>query len=297
MTVILGFTGAYRPSCTPLHIAETEGLVRGIACAATLITVADLAYGKSPRWPVLLAALLIGFCLTLQRELVYVLRRQHSSQVWPCLTQLIVHSSTGELTMEYDPRLFEPKAGYFAKRVVDLIGATVLICSALPLILIVFIFVKLDSKGPLFIRQCRIGRSGVPFYMWKFRSMHDGVPRYARSPVSETDPRITAVGRILRRFSIDELPQLLNVIRGEMSLVGPRPEMPFIVEDYQPHEKLRLNALPGITGLWQISAARAMPIHHNVELDLFYIANRNTWLDLAILLRTATAVFRGIGAT
>jgi lipopolysaccharide/colanic/teichoic acid biosynthesis glycosyltransferase len=133
--------------------------------------------------------------------------------------------------------------------------------------------------------------------MWKFRSMYSGVPRYARSPVSDTDPRLTRLGRALRRMSIDELPQLLNVLKGDMSLVGPRPEMPFIVRKYRPRERLRLNAVPGITGLWQISPARAMPIHQNLYLDLFYIENRNIFLDLAILLRTVTAVVRGIGAT
>jgi len=115
--------------------------------------------------------------------------------------------------------------------------------------------------------------------------------------VSDTDPRLTNIGRVLRRLSIDELPQLLNVLQGDMSLVGPRPEMPFIVATYGPRERLRLNAVPGITGLWQISPARAMPIHQNLEFDFFYIESRNFFLDVAILLRTITAIVRGIGAT
>jgi len=115
--------------------------------------------------------------------------------------------------------------------------------------------------------------------------------------VSDTDPRLTNIGRALRRLSIDELPQLLNVIQGNMSLVGPRPEMPFIVAKYGPQERMRLSATPGITGLWQISPARAMPIHKNLQFDLFYIESRNIFLDIAILLRTITAVVRGIGAT
>jgi lipopolysaccharide/colanic/teichoic acid biosynthesis glycosyltransferase len=107
---------------------------------------------------------------------------------------------------------------------------------------------------------------------------------------------LTSLGRALRRFSIDEIPQLINVLMGDMSLVGPRPEMPFIVKTYDARQRLRLHARPGITGLWQVSPARARPIHESVELDLYYIQNRNIFLDLAILLRTVTAVVRGIGA-
>jgi lipopolysaccharide/colanic/teichoic acid biosynthesis glycosyltransferase len=182
------------------------------------------------------------------------------------------------------------------KRCLDVLGATILLLLALPLIACVALLIKLDSRGPIFIRQRRVGRDGVPFLMWKFRSMHAHVARYAVSPVSESDPRLTRFGRALRRYSVDELPQLLNVLRGEMSLVGPRPEMPFIVNRYGARERLRLKATPGITGLWQISPARALPIHQNLGLDLFYIRHQSVFLDLAILLRTLTAVVRGIGA-
>jgi lipopolysaccharide/colanic/teichoic acid biosynthesis glycosyltransferase len=156
--------------------------------------------------------------------------------------------------------------------------------------------IKVNSKGPVFLRQCRVGRNGEPFLMWKFRSMYVDAPLYARSPTTDRDPRLTKFGRSLRRYSLDELPQLWNVLKGEMSLVGPRPEMPFIAKEYGDYERLRLNATPGITGLWQISPARAMPIHENLELDLYYIGHRSFFLDLAILIRTVTAVLRGIGA-
>jgi lipopolysaccharide/colanic/teichoic acid biosynthesis glycosyltransferase len=188
-------------------------------------------------------------------------------------------------------------AGRLLKRMLDIVVSLVVLILALPLLACVAVLIKLDSPGPVLIRQRRIGKCGVPFRMWKFRSMQSGVCRYAPSPVSEGDPRLTKIGRALRRFSIDELPQLVNVLQGAMSLVGPRPEMPFIVQNYDARERLRLRAIPGITGLWQISPARATPIHQHVELDLFYIENRNIFLDLAILLRTITAVFRGIGAT
>jgi lipopolysaccharide/colanic/teichoic acid biosynthesis glycosyltransferase len=122
------------------------------------------------------------------------------------------------------------------------------------------------------------------------------VPKYEMSPQSSADIRLTRVGRLIRRMSIDELPQLFNVLRGEMSLVGPRPEMPFIVARYRPLERQRLVAKPGITGLWQISAARSFPIHEHLHYDLHYIRNQNAILDCAILLRTITAVLGGVGA-
>jgi lipopolysaccharide/colanic/teichoic acid biosynthesis glycosyltransferase len=190
----------------------------------------------------------------------------------------------------------EASSSQTLKRLVDMLGAVFLIVAILPLGLAVAALIKLDSDGPVFVRQRRIGKGGAPFSMWKFRSMHADVNRYARSPVHDSDPRITRLGRGLRRMSIDELPQLLNVLKGDMSLVGPRPEMPFVVKEYTARERLRLNAIPGITGLWQISPARAMPIHENLEFDLFYIEQRSFFLDVAIMLRTLTAIVRGIGA-
>jgi lipopolysaccharide/colanic/teichoic acid biosynthesis glycosyltransferase len=183
----------------------------------------------------------------------------------------------------------------WAKRAVDVAVASLLLVLAAPLLLLAFLFVWLDSPGPVLFRQKRIGRNRAPFLMWKIRSMYASARRYAPSPSSDSDPRITRIGRILRRASIDELPQLINVLRGEMSLVGPRPEMPFIVENYSPRELGRLAVKPGITGLWQISPARGWPIHENVEYDLHYIRHRNLVLDGAILLRTIAVVIRGLG--
>jgi lipopolysaccharide/colanic/teichoic acid biosynthesis glycosyltransferase len=165
-----------------------------------------------------------------------------------------------------------------------------------PLFVFVAALIKVDSAGPALFRQKRIGKDGEPFDIWKFRSMRAEANPYERSPVGDCDPRLTRIGRILRRLSIDELPQLVNVMKGEMSLVGPRPEMPFIVEKYGPLERQRLCVRPGITGLWQISPARAMPIHENLNYDFSYIENQSITLDCAILLRTITAVIRGIGA-
>jgi len=161
---------------------------------------------------------------------------------------------------------------------------------------LVAILIKLDSPGPVLFRHHRIGRDGKCFTLWKFRSMRTDAPKYGISPHSTADGRLTRIGRLIRRLSIDELPQLINVLRGEMSLVGPRPEMPFIVDGYRPFERKRLAAKPGLTGLWQISPARAFPIHDNLQYDLHYIGNQNLLLDCAIILRTIAAVVRGIGA-
>jgi lipopolysaccharide/colanic/teichoic acid biosynthesis glycosyltransferase len=176
------------------------------------------------------------------------------------------------------------------------VGSTILLVVLLPLCLLVAALIKFDTAGPVFFRHHRIGRSGRQFVLWKFRSMRTDAPSYEISPHNVADMRLTRVGRLIRRLSIDELPQLINVLRGEMSLVGPRPEMPFIVDQYRPFERERLAAKPGITGLWQISPARAFPIHENLQYDLHYISNQNILLDCAILLRTLAAVVRGAGA-
>jgi len=182
------------------------------------------------------------------------------------------------------------------KRSCDVVGSLFLLTMLLPLGLMVAFFIKFDSSGPVFFRHHRIGRDGQHFVLWKFRSMRTDVAKYGISPQSTADERLTRIGRLIRRLSIDELPQLINVLRGDMTLVGPRPEMPFIVDRYRPFERERLSAKPGLTGLWQISPARAFPIHENLQYDLHYINNQNLLLDSAIILRTIAAVIRGIGA-
>jgi lipopolysaccharide/colanic/teichoic acid biosynthesis glycosyltransferase len=136
------------------------------------------------------------------------------------------------------------------------------------------------------LAQERVGLNGRRFRMLKFRTMWTDVDRYAPSPAGDVDPRITHVGRVLRTTRLDELPQLWNVLRGDMSLVGPRPEMPFIVQRYGELEQQRLLAKPGITGIWQLSADRHAEIHENVEYDLYYISHRSLTTDLLILLET-----------
>lgn len=181
-----------------------------------------------------------------------------------------------------------------AKRTFDALAAFVILVITGPLLAAIALAVRLDSKGPVIFKQRRIGKDGKLFEMLKFRSMHVDAPKYAFSPKESEDPRITRVGRFLRKTSLDELPQLFNVLKGDMSLVGPRPEMPFIVEQYGPRERQRLCVVPGITGVWQLSADRAFLIHENIQYDLYYIRNRGFFMDLAILLHTAVFAMKGV---
>lgn len=180
------------------------------------------------------------------------------------------------------------------KRAIDLLFVCILLVLLAPLMIAVAVLVKLDSPGPIFFVQERVGRNGVLFKMFKFRSMRTDAPKYCASPSESQDPRITKVGRFLRKTSIDELPQLFNVLLGNMSLVGPRPEMPFIVEQYDLLQRQRLQVVPGITGLWQLSADRAFHIHENIQYDLYYLRHRSFFLDLAILIHTVFFAMRGV---
>ena len=182
----------------------------------------------------------------------------------------------------------------FAKPAFDLIVSAFLLIMLAPLLALSALLVYLTSPGPILFRQKRVGENGVVFHMYKFRSMYTEVCADKRSPQTEADPRITPMGRFLRRSSLDELPQLINVLLGQMSLVGPRPEMPFVVKQYTEQQRRRLAVKPGITGLWQISPHRGSPIHEHIEFDLYYLAHRSFALDTAIVLRTFLAAPRGV---
>ena len=199
------------------------------------------------------------------------------------------------------PLISRPERGQsmlsaMVKRLLDLFIASSVLLVSLPAFVASAILVWRQKDGPVFFRQMRVGHGGRPFEMLKFRTMFTHMGEDRESPKDEEDPRITPVGKYLRRYSLDELPQLLNVIKGEMSIVGPRPEMPFIVDQYGPLERERLQAKPGITGLWQISFARNEAIHRNIEYDIYYIENRSLLLDLVIIFLTGFAVVKGTGA-
>ena len=186
-------------------------------------------------------------------------------------------------------------AGYeLVKRILDFVGSLALGVLGAPVLLFLACAIKIDSRGPVLFRQDRVGMHGKVFRMYKFRTMRAGAGLYDYSPRDPSDSRITRLGRFLRHTSLDELPQLLNILRGQMSLVGPRPEMPFIVDQYTERHRQRLEVKPGLTGLWQLSGDRAFLIHENVEYDLYYIEHRNFFMDLAILLHTSIFAMRGI---
>ena len=187
--------------------------------------------------------------------------------------------------------LYEP-----VKRVVDVVGAGVALVLLSPLMLWCARRIVRESPGPAIFEQGRVGRDGKVFQIQKFRTMYADSERYAVAPKDGSDPRITPFGRFLRITSIDELPQLFNVLKGEMSLVGPRPEMPFIVDTYDEWQRRRLSVKPGITGLWQILGRKDLPMHENLQYDFYYIRNRSLGHDLSILARTIGVVMSRRGA-
>ncbi|MCX6639567.1 MAG: sugar transferase [bacterium] len=182
------------------------------------------------------------------------------------------------------------------KRVMDVTVAGLSIVMLAPIMAMIAILIRRDSPGPVLFKQERVGLNGKHFQIYKFRSMYIDAPKYAFTPMSSQDPRITKIGRLLRRTSLDELPQIFNVMKGEMSMVGPRPEMPFIVATYTSIMRNRLKVKPGITGLWQISADRAKQIHDNIDYDLYYIENFSPLLDVVIMIRTFFMAIKGVGA-
>jgi len=194
-----------------------------------------------------------------------------------------------------------------AWRALELALAAALLVAAGPLLLAAAAAIRLDSPGPVLFRQRRVGMAGRSFQLLKLRTMvvhadpaphRDHVRRLMSGSSSEpwapmtADPRVTRAGRVLRRFALDELPQLWNVLRGDMSLVGPRPALPYEVELWSARQRRRLAVRPGITGLWQVAARGSADFQTMVELDLTYIARRSPWLDLCILARTPAAVLR-----
>jgi lipopolysaccharide/colanic/teichoic acid biosynthesis glycosyltransferase len=203
------------------------------------------------------------------------------------------------------------------KRVLDVIGSVLLLVALSPLVALIAVLVKLGSPGPVFFRQQRIGYMMKPFTMLKFRTMHvDADPKVHQEFVSQfiraslnlddfatsvfkltRDPRVTPIGRLLRKTSLDELPQIWNVLRGEMSLIGPRPPLPYEFVEYKPwHRRRLLEARPGITGLWQVAGRSRTTFDEMVRLDLHYARRRSLWMDVRIFLATPAAVISGKGA-
>jgi lipopolysaccharide/colanic/teichoic acid biosynthesis glycosyltransferase len=193
------------------------------------------------------------------------------------------------------------------KRTFDLLFGTLALILGLPIMGIAILMVYLEDGPPVIFRQKRVGKDGQLFEMFKIRTMvknaeelQGQVERQDSSGIlihkMKDDPRITQVGRVLRRFSLDELPQLFNVLAGNMSLVGPRPEIPYLAEKYEPWQRKRFDVLPGITGWWQVTSRINQPMYLHIEDDLYYIQNYSIWLDFEIIVRTIWVVLTGKGA-
>lgn len=193
------------------------------------------------------------------------------------------------------------------KRAFDLVVSAILLIIGLPLVAIIAVAIRLDSPGPVIHRQQRVGENGMVFWMYKFRSMIQGAEKQEASMTRVVqgkllldkhpdDPRLTRVGKFLRRTSLDEFPQLFNVFHGEMSLVGPRPELPWLVEQYEPWQWQRFTVPQGVTGWWQVNGRHDQPMYRHTEEDMFYIQHYSLLLDIQILWRTVGAVIKGKGA-
>ena len=200
------------------------------------------------------------------------------------------------------------RCSYAVKRAIDIVASGLGMLVLSPVFIAIALAVKLTSKGPVFFSQTRVGRYGRHFRFWKFRSMRTDAEALkaqleAKNESSDgvifkmkDDPRITKVGKFLRRTSLDELPQLWNVFIGDMSLVGPRPPVPSEVAQYTLEDRKRLDVIPGITCLWQIKGRSEIPFHEQVRLDKEYILAPSVWKDIAILLKTIPAIIGGKGA-
>lgn len=201
------------------------------------------------------------------------------------------------------------------KRIFDLIGAVIGLILSGPIILVIAILIKFTSKGPILFKQTRIGKNGKPFTYYKFRTMYTDFSKERQNEYVQKliggelgekvgniiyklskDPRITPIGRFLRKTSLDELPQLFNVLKGDMSLVGPRPALPYELEFYNDWHKERLKVKPGITGLWQVSGKSMTTFNEMIKLDIMYIKNQSLFFDIKIIIKSIFFIFINKGA-
>lgn len=205
--------------------------------------------------------------------------------------------------IELDQEIIDKQYGYrVCKRIFDIIASVIGLIILSPVFLIVAIAIKLDDGGPVFYDQIRVGRNGKKFKMFKFRSMRvnaeneiEKLQKYSEVDGAmfkmRNDPRVTRVGKFIRKTSVDEFPQLINVLIGQMSFVGPRPPLPREVKNYTKYDKQRLYVKPGCTGLWQVTARNSVGFQEMVNIDLDYIQNRSMWLDFKIILKTIKVIF------
>ncbi len=289
---------ALRDSHTPPTLRLQVVLV--LALAASLIPV--------PFAPILgaLAALLVMLFFLSAIPLARFVARRDAGIAWAAYPLIVVRAvalATGLIAGIFG----EVARSACLKRAVDVIGAAAALVVLAPLMALIALAIKLDSPGPVLFLQERVGVGGKPFRLFKFRSMIKGAEGLVESVMTQSilpppafkipnDPRVTRVGRILRRFSLDELPQFINVLKGDMSLVGPRPEEMRVVAQYNDWQRRRLSVKPGLTGPMQVTARGALPLDERVRLELDYIERYSLWEDLRLLARTIPAIIRGSGA-
>lgn len=187
------------------------------------------------------------------------------------------------------------KQGSFLKRFTDILFSIIVLLLSLPLFLIAMIAIRLDSKGPVFFIHERTGYKGKPFKMIKFRGMIDNALAYGPELTQENDPRITRVGKILRRTSFDEVPQFINVLKGEMSIIGPRPEIISITNTYNEYQRKVFDYKPGITGISQINGRQKLTPYQRTKMEIEYYEKENFWSDLKILFKTISVVLTNEG--
>jgi len=180
----------------------------------------------------------------------------------------------------------------FCKQIIDVFITGLAIVALSPLFTVIAIVIKLTSKGPAIFKQERAGKDGKPFLFYKFRTMKIGIDPFGPSPKSATDPRLTKIGRLLREYSLDELPQLFNVLKGDMSIVGPRPLYLSQMAEWSEWQKKRLLVKPGLTGLAQISGRGELILEEKLELDVKYVETASLWLDFKIILATIANIFK-----
>ena len=252
----------------------------------------DYYSGRLPRAPALFRAFGLEWCWRLMLEPVRLGKRYLFGNV-----QFVIHACLSAI----ESRQIDHVISGWAKRAMDIAISLLALAAAAPLMALTAALIKLQDGGPVFFRQTRIGERGRPFYINKFRSMSVDAParRAALLSLSDrdgicfkmaSDPRVTRIGRWLRQYSIDELPQLFNILKGEMSLVGPRPALPDEVLCYAPPDRARLAGRPGLTGIWQTSGRAHVPFKRQMVMDVYYVRKRSLLLDIYILVKTVPAV-------
>jgi exopolysaccharide biosynthesis polyprenyl glycosylphosphotransferase len=230
-----------------------------------------------------------------------------SSGLFEVMTRRVFVREIGGVPLITVKGLSLSRANLLTKRIFDLLVAGAVVILGAPIWIVIMVLIKVTSPGPIFFGQERIGRYGEPFEMLKFRSMVDDAEERLTALEDENeasgplfkmkdDPRITSIGGWMRKYSVDEFPQLINVLKGEMSLVGPRPPLPRETTEYTEYHWRRLEVVPGMTGLWQVSGRSSLTFEEMVRLDVFYIENWSVGLDLSLIMRTIPAVVFAKGA-